>query len=141
MVMEKNVFVYDAIWASQDEILELRKSWRKIAKAHESQPLGIPLHRYRGHLTIEGDKIKFEGEDIVSNKTANLLFSVGEVKDVHLGWDSTLRKWRDTRAAIRPLRITFQDGTESKALYIYAKKQEAKIYGRETENIHQMLQK
>jgi hypothetical protein len=141
MEMEKNVFIYDAIWASKEDILEMRESFSRIAKAHESQPWGIPLHRYRGCLTIEADKMKFEGEDTISKKTVNLLFSAAEVKDIQLGWDNTLRKWKDTRASIRPLRITFQDGAESKTLYIYAKKQEARIYGRENENIRQILQK
>jgi hypothetical protein len=135
MAIEKNVLLYDIIWAFQEDILQLRVSYRKTAKAHESQPWGIPLHRYRGLLTMDADKIKLEGEDTVSNVTVNVSFSLGEVKDVHLGWDNTLRKWRDTRASIRPLRITFQDGGESKTMYMYAKKQGARIYGRENETV------
>ena len=141
MAMEKDVFVYDAIWASSEDILKERVSFSESAKAHESQPWGIPMHKYRGCLTIEADRIKFEGEDAFSNKAVGLLFSITEVKDIHLGWDNTLRKWRDTRASIRPLRITFQDGAESKTLYVYAKKQEARIYGKENKEIYQILKK
>jgi bifunctional DNA-binding transcriptional regulator/antitoxin component of YhaV-PrlF toxin-antitoxin module len=141
MVMEKKVFVYDVIWAFQDDVLDLRKRLSKSVKAHLSQPLGMPLHKYEGQLTIERDKIMLKGEDSDSNESASILFSFEEVKDVYLGWDDTLRQWKDTRAWIRPLRIIFQDETESKTLYIYAKKPEAQIYGGENENILQMFQK
>jgi hypothetical protein len=101
----------------------------------------MPLHKYKGQLTIERDKIMLKGEDTDSNEPTSLLFSLEEVKDVYLGWDDTLRQWKDTRAWIRPMRIIFQDETESKTLYIYAKKPEAQIYGGENENILQMFQK
>ncbi|HVP16150.1 MAG TPA: AbrB/MazE/SpoVT family DNA-binding domain-containing protein [candidate division Zixibacteria bacterium] len=141
MMMEKKVFVYDALWAFHDDILALRKSLSKSVKAHVSQPLGMPLHKYEGQLTIERDKIMLKGEDADSNEPTSLLFSLEEVKDVYLGWDETLRQWKDTRAWIRPLRIIFQDETEPKTLYIYAKKPEARTYGAENENILQMFQK
>jgi bifunctional DNA-binding transcriptional regulator/antitoxin component of YhaV-PrlF toxin-antitoxin module len=141
MVLEKKVFVYDAIWGFQEDILALRDKLSKSIKAHASQPLGMPLHKYKGQLTIEREKIMLKGEDTDSNEPASLLFSLEEVKDVYLGWDNTLRQWKDTRAWIRPLRIIFQDEAESKTLYIYAKKPEAKIYGGENESILQMLQK
>jgi len=141
MVMEKKAFLYDALWAFHDDILALRKSLSKSVKAHVSQPLGMPLHKYEGQLTIERDKVMLKGEDTDSNEPTSLLFSLEKVKDVYLGWDETLRQWKDTRAWIRPLRIIFQDETESKTLYIYAKKPEAHIYGAENENILQMFQK
>jgi bifunctional DNA-binding transcriptional regulator/antitoxin component of YhaV-PrlF toxin-antitoxin module len=141
MVMEKKVFVYDAIWGFQEDILVLRKSLSKSINAHTSQPWGLPLHKYKGQLTIERDKIMLKGEDVDSNEETSLLFSLEEVKDVYIGWDNTLRQWKDTRAWIRPLRISLQDREKSKTLYIYAKNTEAKVYGEENESILQMLQK
>lgn len=141
MIMEKKIFIYDAIWSFQEDISGLRDSLSKNIKAHTSQPLGIPYHKYKGQLTIERDKIMLKGEDTDSNETASLLFSLEEIKDIYLGWDGTLRKWKDTRAWIHPLRIIFQDEKESKTLYLYAKKTEAKIYGEENESVLQILQK
>jgi bifunctional DNA-binding transcriptional regulator/antitoxin component of YhaV-PrlF toxin-antitoxin module len=141
MIMEKKMFVYEAIWGFQEDILALRGSVVKNIKAHTSQPLGIPLHKYKGQLTIERDKIVLTGEDTASKEPASFLFSLEEVKDVYLGWDDTLRQFKDTRAWIRPLRITFQDEKESKILYLYAKKPDAKIYGEENKTVLETLQK
>jgi antitoxin component of MazEF toxin-antitoxin module len=141
MIIEKKVFVYDAIWSFQEDILALRKSLRKNIKAHTSQPWGIPYHRYKGQLTIERDKVLLKGEEVDSNEVASLLFSSEEAKEAYLGWDNTLRRWRDTRGWPRPLRILLQKGTEPKILYIYAKKPQSQVYGGEDENILKMLQK
>ena len=142
IIIEKKVFVYDAIWGFEEDILEERKSLSKEIESHTSQSLGgLPLHKYKGLLTIERDKIMLKGEDTNSNIPASFLFSLSEIKDICLGWDETLRRWRDTRALIQPLRITFHKETESKKLYLYAKQSEAGIYGEENEKILNILKK
>ena len=141
MVMEKKMFVYDAIWGFEEDILALRSSVVKNIKAHTSQPLGKPLHKYQGQLTIDRDKIMLKGEDATSKEPASFLFSFEDIKDVYLGWDDTLRQFKDTRGWIRPLRVTFNVETESKILYLYAKKPESTIYGEENKSVLENLQK
>jgi antitoxin component of MazEF toxin-antitoxin module len=141
MVMEKKVLVYDAIWGLQEDILKMRKGLRKSFVAHTSQPFGMPLHKYKGQLIIEREKVMLKGEDTDSNGPASLLFSQEEVSDIHMGWDNTLRRFKDTRGDIRPLRIVIKNRTETRTLYLYVKKPEAQIYGRENENILQILRK
>jgi len=58
--------------------------------------------------------------------------------DVFLGWDDVLRRWADTRAFLRPLRITFGNGMR-KVLYIYVRKVGARVYGREDKALYVKL--
>jgi antitoxin component of MazEF toxin-antitoxin module len=142
MLMEKKTLIYDAIWGFEEDILEERKSLSKELESHISQSVGgLPLHKYKGQLSIERDRIMLNGENIDSNEPASFLFSLKEVESICLGWDKTLRRWKDTRALIHPLRIIFKSGPESKKLYLYVKKTEAEIYGEENKRILTILQK
>ena len=140
MVMEKKTLIYDAIWGFEEDILEERKSLSKEIESHTSQTVGgLPLHKYKGQLSIEKDKIILKGENADSKEPANFLFSLDEVENIFLGWDDTLRRWKDTRALIHPLRIIFKGENETRKLYLYAKKPEAGIYGEENEKILKIL--
>ena len=141
LIIEKKVRVFSAIWAFSEDIIELRKSFIKNVKAHASQPLGIPLHRFKGTIKFERDNIKLTGIDNKSNETFTLLFSNEEVEDVNLGWDNTLRRWKDSRAWIRPLRIKFKEESEEQNLYIYSKREEGIIYGSENKNLYKLLKR
>ena len=130
--------VYEAIWAFGEDILDLRKKLGEEFEAHTSQPLGIPLHKYEGQLSLEDEGISLAGRNKDSHKEFCLVVPFGDVSDVYLGWDDVLRRWKDTRALIRPLRITFEDQGK-KALYIYAKRVRARIYGKQNKTLYEKL--
>jgi bifunctional DNA-binding transcriptional regulator/antitoxin component of YhaV-PrlF toxin-antitoxin module len=141
IILEKKKLLFDVVWGFQEDILELRKNLGKNIKAHTSQPLGKPLHRYKGKLSITRDNFILEGEEADSKQQTTFLFSMQEVTDIHLGWDDTLRRWKDSRAYIRPLRITFKNETEDKTLYLYAKNPDGVIYGEQNQKISGILQR
>ena len=142
MLMEKKNFVYDAIWAFEEDILDERKSLSKEIESHTSQSVGgLPLHKYKGKLTIEKEKILLKGENTDSKEPVSFLFSRDEIENIYLGWDETLRRWKDTRAIIHPLRVIFKNKTESKKLYLYTKNPDADIYGGDNKIVLKILQK
>jgi bifunctional DNA-binding transcriptional regulator/antitoxin component of YhaV-PrlF toxin-antitoxin module len=141
IILEKKKLTFDAVWGFQEDILKLRKSLGKTLRAHTSQPVGRPLHRYEGRLSITRNDLILEGEDAETKQDAAFLFSRHDVTEIHFGWDDTLRRWKDTRAYIRPLRITFENDTDSRTVYLYAKNPGAVIYGEENQRIRRILQK
>ena len=131
---------YNAIWAFEEDIKELKKSFKeRVLMAHLSQPLGKPLHRYVGEIIMEEDGLILSGKDRKTEKTSEILIPREKIQEVFLGWDEVLRRWKDTRAWIPPLRIRFEDEGKLKTLYIYAKKEEGKVYGRENRKIFEEL--
>ena len=123
------------------DILELRKNLRKNIQAHASQPFGEPLHRYKGKLSITRNSLILEGEETETKQQTTFLFQLQEITDIHLGWDDTLRRWKDSRAYIKPLRIEFKNGTETRTLYLYTKNPDAATYGEENQEIFDILQR
>ena len=86
------VITCDAIWGFKEDVLELRKDFKEhILKAHTSQPLGIPLHRYEGQLILDENNISLFGKDNDSKEGFRLTVSLREIRDVYLGWDDVLR--------------------------------------------------
>lgn len=116
----------------------MRKKLGEQFEAHTSQPLGIPLHKYEGKLSLENERISFVGKSKELNEELRLLVPFKSILDVSLGWDDVQRRWKDTRALIRPLRITFEYQGR-KTLYIYAKKVGARIYGKENKTLTENL--
>ncbi len=132
--------IYDAIWAFEEDIMELKKSLKeRVLMAHLSQPLGKPLHSYVGKIIMEEDSLILSGKDKKTERTSEILIPREKIREAFLGWDDVLRRWRDTRAWIRPLRIRFEDERKLKTLYIYAKKEMGRIYGRENRKIFEEL--
>ena len=82
MLMEKKIFVFDAIWGFEQDILEERKSLSKKLESHISQSLGgMPLHKYKGQLTIERNKILLKGENTDSKEPVSFVFSLEEIEN------------------------------------------------------------
>jgi hypothetical protein len=132
--------IYEAIWAFGEDILDLRKNLREEFEAHTSQPLGIPLHKYEGQLSLEDEGISLIGKRKDSHEEFRLSVPFKDISDVFLGWDDVQRRWKDTRAYIKPLRITFENQGK-KVLYIYAKRVGTKIriYGKENKALYERL--
>jgi len=129
---------HEAIWAFSEDILDFRKKFKEHLKAQVSQPRGIPLHRYKGQISLEDDGLLLAGKDKDSHREFRLLVFFKQIVDIYLGWDDVLRRWHDTRAWIRPLRVTFENH-QKRVLYIYARKIGAKIYGRENKALYETL--
>ncbi len=131
---------FDAIWAFEEDMKELRGSFKeRVLMAHLSQPLGKPLHRYMGKLIMEEDAFILSGKDKKTEMTSEIFIPREKIQEVFLGWDDVLRRWRDTRAWISPLRVRFEEDGKLKTLYIYIKKEEGKVYGRENSKIFEKL--
>ncbi|HDM88608.1 MAG TPA: hypothetical protein ENG65_01285 [Candidatus Bathyarchaeota archaeon] len=132
--------MYDAIWAFKEDIMELKKSLKeRVLMAHLSQPLGKPLHRYVGKIVMEEDGLILSGKDKKTERASEIIIPREKIREAFLGWDDVLRRWRDTRAWIPPLRIRFEDEGKLKTLYVYAKKEMGRIYGRENRKIFEEL--
>jgi hypothetical protein len=129
---------YETLWAFGEDILELRKEFKEEFEAHTSQPLRKPLHRYEGELILENDGILLLGRNKDTQEEFFRQIAFKEISDVYLGWDNMLRRWRNTRAWIKPLRLTIQN-QQKKVLYIYSKKPRAKIYGRDNKALSETL--
>ena len=140
ILLEKKKIIFDAIWAFKEDILQLRKDLKANINAHVSQPLGKPLHKYKGKISITRNNLILEGEIFDSKQQSIFLFSQKEITDFHLGWDNTLRRWKDSRAYIKPLRITFRNGIDTKTVYIYTKNPNSSVYGEKNQEIYEILE-
>nr|MDO8081254.1 hypothetical protein [Candidatus Freyarchaeota archaeon] len=131
---------YDAIWGFREDILEVRGRFKEhVWLAHLSQPMGIPLHKYKGKVTLDENKIAFSGRDKDTRQPIEFIIPRQNISEVYLGWDDNVRRWRDTRALIKPLRITFRVDDEIRILYLYAKEEDTAVYGEENKKLYEEL--
>lgn len=121
---------YNAIWAFEEDISELKRNFKEhVLKAHLSQPLGKPLHRFIGELIMDENALILSGKDKETGTPSEIFIPREKIHEVFLGWDDVLSRWRDTRAWIRPLRIRFEENGKTRTVYVYVKKPEGTVYG------------
>lgn len=130
---------YDVIWGFKEDILEVKDRFKeRVWSAHLSQNLGgRPLHKYKGKLVLEKDGIHLSGKDKDTQEPLEIVVSRQDITDVNLGWDETLGRLKDTRAWIKPLRITFKVDGQERILYLYVKGK--KFYGEENKRLYEEL--
>ena len=118
---------YDVIWGFKEDILEVRGRFKEhVWLAHLSQPMGIPLHKYKGKVTLNEHKIAFSGKDKDTQQPSEFTIPRQKILEPYLDWDDVLRRWKDTRAWIKPLRITFKTDEEP-GFCIYTLKRKAHL--------------
>ncbi|MEM2134953.1 MAG: hypothetical protein QXG44_08880 [Candidatus Jordarchaeaceae archaeon] len=132
--------VYDAIWGFKEDILEVRGRFKeRVWLAHLAQPWGIPLHKCRGKVTLDENKMAFSGRDKDTQQVVEFVIPRQNILEVYLGWDDVIRRWRDTRALIRPLRISFKTDDETKVLYLHVKEESRRIFGEKNKELYEAL--
>jgi hypothetical protein len=77
--------VYEAIWAFGEDILDLRKNLREEFEAHTSQPLGTPIHKYEGELSLDNEGISLVGKSNDLHKEFRLYVPFEDISDAYLG--------------------------------------------------------
>lgn len=91
----------------------------------------------RGKIVLDNDKISFYGKDKYIQQPSDLTIPRKNIVETYLGWDNIIRRRRDTRALIKPLRITFK--TDDKVIYLYAKDENEVIYGKHNKKLYELL--
>jgi hypothetical protein len=124
----------------QGNISELRKRFMEyVWKAHLSQPYGIPLHKCKGELVVDANCLVFLGTDKDTGEPSETHILWKKITEIYLGWDDTLRRWRDTRAGTPPIRVTFRDDGKDRVLYFYCKEADSVAYGKENRRLYEVL--
>jgi hypothetical protein len=105
-----------ALWIFEDDVLN--RSGRDWMSAHIS--LGKPLHRYEGTITITENSLLLQGFD--NRQKVEISFEIlkGQMEQLYHGFDKsfTALETRSLGTSWYPLRITFQNGGESKNVYL-----------------------
>lgn len=126
----KNVRLYDALWIFSEEIREMTK-WEWL-EAHTSQPIGKPLHKHRGMIAVESDRLVFYDED-TDDEFSIMLDSI---QDLTVGYDDVFRRFQESRGWIPPLHFNF----DGRRIYIFTKAPDALIYAGNNESFLNALE-
>lgn len=110
-IKSKGAF-FEALWLSSDEIAGVTRKERWLS-AHASQPIGKPLHKHEGYLSISENTLRFYSRDM------DPLFSVDKnsIRGMAVTYDDLFRRFRDSRGLVPPLKLVL----ESKAIYLFTK--------------------
>ena len=104
--------LFQILWIFSDEFESVSNAERWLS-AHTSQPIGKPLHKHEGFLSISENSLRFYNNDM------DLVFSIerGSIKELEVTYDETFKRFRDSRGFMPPLKIVL----ESNAIYLFTK--------------------
>jgi len=104
-------------------------------KAHTS--FMKPLHRYKGTIELEKERMIFNGRDAKEDKNFVLEIPIKDVTDIYLGCDRVFRRREDRQTGIRgfvPLRITYKSQEGEEVMYLFASFHHSKYGWRTSDN-------
>ena len=79
----------------------------------------MPLHKYKGILELNNDKIVFIGVDVKNGGGYNLEIPIKNITDVYLGFDDVFKRRDDRSPWNKPLRIRFKEDNVKKTIYLF----------------------
>jgi hypothetical protein len=111
-VIKSAGFLLEALWLFSDEFDSI-STWERWVSAHTSQPIGKPLHKHEGYLSISGGSMRFYTPDM------DPLYVVkrDSITDISVGYDEFFKRFRDSRGLIPPMKVTLQN----KSIYMFTK--------------------
>lgn len=100
---------FEAIWIFRDELKH--PGLLDELEAHTSQPIGMPLHKHRGHISVDRSSVTLaEGEDLRRIPRS-------EISGIEISYDAYFRRLRDSRGLIPPMHFAFGD----EAVYLFTR--------------------
>lgn len=101
-----------------EEDIKSRSFWDWI-KAHTS--FMKPLHRYDGVLELTEQNLAFTGKDVKEKKDFKLEVEIGNITDIHFGFDDVFALWEERAAPWnKPLRVRYKSKDAEKTIYLFA---------------------
>ncbi|MBX8642233.1 MAG: hypothetical protein KIY10_06640 [Thermoplasmata archaeon] len=104
--------LFEALWIFSDEFDSVTKMERWLA-AHASQPLGRPLHKHEGYLSVTDNALRFY------NDKMDLLFIIEKrsILNMSVSYDEQFKRFRDSRGLIPPLKLEL----DNRIVYLFTK--------------------
>ena len=100
-----------------EEDIKSRGFWDWI-KAHTS--FMKPLHRYDGVLELTEQRVTFTGRDVKEKKDFKLEVEIGNITDIHFGFDDVFTGWEDRAAPWnKPLRVGYKSKEGERTIYLF----------------------
>ena len=111
-VLKSTGSLLEVLWIFSDEFDSISRMER-WGSAHASQPIGKPLHKHEGYLSVSGESLRFY------NRNMDLLFAVGKdsIRDLTVEYDDVFRRLRDSRGLLPPMKISLG----GRSVYMFTK--------------------
>ncbi|MFQ6080870.1 MAG: ribbon-helix-helix domain-containing protein [Candidatus Bathyarchaeia archaeon] len=108
----------DAFLTFKEDIEDITlKEW---LVAHTS--FMLPLHRYKGKISLHEDVLIFRGFDNKSSqKSEVIVVPLENIEDIHYGFDEIFRRTNDRGLGLftEPLRMIYQEKRQKRTIYLY----------------------